>query len=39
MMSIADGDINVVDATLVQKYIVGLEEFDDYTFKIGINKR
>ncbi len=27
-----DGVINVVDATLVQKYIVGLEEFDDYTF-------
>jgi uncharacterized protein YabN with tetrapyrrole methylase and pyrophosphatase domain len=23
------------DATLVQKYIVGLEEFDDYTFKIA----
>ena len=30
-----DGVINVVDATLVQKYIVGLEEFDDYTFKIA----
>lgn len=30
-----DGVINVVDATLVQKYIVGFEEFDDYTFKIA----
>lgn len=30
-----DGVINVVDATLVQKYIVGLEEFDDYTLKIA----
>lgn len=30
-----DGVINVVDATLVQKYIVGLEDFDDYTFKIA----
>ena len=30
-----DGVINVVDATLVQKHIVGLEEFDDYTFKIA----
>lgn len=30
-----DGVINVVDATLVQKYIVRLEEFDDYTFKIA----
>lgn len=30
-----DGVINVVDATLVQKYIVGLEKFDDYTFKIA----
>lgn len=30
-----DGVINVVDATLVQKYVVGLEEFDDYTFKIA----
>ena len=30
-----DGVINVVDATLVQKYVVGFEEFDDYTFKIA----
>lgn len=30
-----DGVINVVDATLVQKHIVGLEDFDDYTFKIA----
>lgn len=30
-----DGVINVVDATLVQKYIVGFEEFDDYTLKIA----
>lgn len=30
-----DGIINVVDATLVQKYVVGFEEFDDYTFKIA----
>ena len=30
-----DGVINVVDATLVQKYIVGLEKFDDYTLKIA----
>ena len=30
-----DGVINIVDATLVQKYIVGLEDFDDYTFKIA----
>lgn len=30
-----NGVINVVDATLVQKYIVGLEEFDDYTLKIA----
>ena len=29
-----DGVINVVDATLVQKYVVGFEEFDDYTFKM-----
>ena len=30
-----DGVINVVDATLVQKYVVGFEEFDDYTLKIA----
>ena len=30
-----DGIINVVDATLVQKYIVRLADFDDETFKIA----
>lgn len=35
----SDGDISVVDATLVQKYIVGLENLKDFQKKIGRCKR
>ena len=30
-----DGVINIVDATLIQKYIVGLEDFDSYTAEVA----